>query len=143
MYSKGEKLKSCATANCIEKTINNTIKNLLNNFHYLFCTDNSSDCPNAGINKLDSYDKYYFQVSKLRDALNHIILLETSIKEIIDDNILKDLSVNNFFIHAIIDYCSAIADGIADHWCYLKVFLHFHECSACCVGKIRSFISYP
>ena len=45
----------------------------------------------------DNNDIYYFQVSKLRDALNHLILLEPSIKEIIDDNILKELSVNNFF----------------------------------------------
>ena len=80
----------------IETYINNITDNLLKKFHYLFCTDSSSDCPNAGIKKMDSYDKYYFQVSKLRDALNHLTLLEPYINGVINDDNLKELSSVEF-----------------------------------------------
>ena len=85
-----------------EEEINSKIsvvaENLKQKFYYLFCSDNKTltDCPNAGINKMDEYDKYYFQVSKFRDALNHLTLLQPYINEVINDNNLKDLSADKF-----------------------------------------------
>ena len=45
---------------------------------------------------MDPYDKYYFQLSKLRDALNHLTLLQPYIDEVINDDNLKDLSSKDF-----------------------------------------------
>ena len=85
-----------------EEEINSKIsvvaENLKQKFYYLFCSDNKTltDCPNAGINKMDEYDKYYFQVSKFRDALNHLTLLQPFINDVVNDDNLKDLSVDKF-----------------------------------------------
>ena len=85
-----------------EEEINSKIsvvaENLKQKFYYLFCSDNKTltDCPNAGINKMDEYDKYYFQVSKFRDALNHLTLLQPFINDVVNDDNLKGLSVDKF-----------------------------------------------
>jgi hypothetical protein len=86
-----------------EEAVNSKIteiaENLQQKFYYLFCyvkdTLNTS-CPNAMINRMDEYDQYYFQVSKLRDALNHLTLLQPFIIEVVSDDNLKDLSADTF-----------------------------------------------
>ena len=86
-----------------EEAINSKIveiaEKLRTKFYYLFCyvkdTLNTS-CPNAMISKMDKYDKYYFQVSKLRDASNHLTLLQPYIVDVVNDDNLKDLSANAF-----------------------------------------------
>ena len=83
----------------INSKVSEVAENLRKKFYYLFCYENetlNTDCPNAGINTMDEYDQYYFQVSKFRDALNHLTLLQPYINEVINDNNLKDLSADKF-----------------------------------------------
>ena len=83
----------------INSKISEVAEKLRQNFYYLFCYEKdtlNSDCPNAQINKMDEYDKYYFQLSKLRDALNHLTLLQPYINDVINDDNLKSLSVDEF-----------------------------------------------
>jgi hypothetical protein len=74
-------------------------ENLKQKFYYLFCyvKDNlNTSCPNAMISTMDNDDVYHFQVSKLRDALNHLALLQPYIVDVVSDDNLKDLSADNF-----------------------------------------------
>ena len=83
----------------INKKISEISENLNENFYNLFCNENekiNKKCPNEPIKKLDAYDKYYFQVSKFRDALNHLTLLQPFINDVINDDNLNELSVEKF-----------------------------------------------
>ena len=81
-----------------EKSFNlNIIKvadEIRNKFDIIFCE--KEGCKDISFKTMDEYDKYYFQVSKLRDALNHLTLLEPYINDVINDNNLKNLSIDDF-----------------------------------------------
>ena len=98
-YSLGLKSTFQQKEEEINSKISVVAENLKQNFYYLFCYENNTlntSCPNAGINKMDEYDKYYFQVSKFRDALNHLTLLQPYINDVVNDENLKDLSADKF-----------------------------------------------
>ena len=83
----------------INSKISEVAEKLRQDFYYLFCYEKdtlNTSCPNAEINRMDPYDTYYFQLSKFRDALNHLTLLQPYIDDVINDDNLKDLSVDDF-----------------------------------------------
>ena len=49
------------------------------------------------INKMKQNRKYYFQVSIIWDALNHLIYLQSYINDVINVNNLNEFSANKFF----------------------------------------------
>ena len=98
-YSLGLKTTFQQKEEEINSKISEVAENLKQKFYYLFCYVNNTlktDCPNAGINQMDEYDKYYFQVSKFRDALNHFTLLQPFINDVVNDDNLKGLSADEF-----------------------------------------------
>ena len=81
-----------------EKLLNSNITKFADEiktqFDTIFCV--KEGCKSLTFESMDEYDKYYFQVSKFRDALNHLTLLEPYINDVITDDNLKGLSSNDF-----------------------------------------------
>ena len=73
--------------------ITNFADEIKKKFDTIFCV--KTDCKSLIYQSMDATDKYYFQVSKFRDALNHLTLLQPYIDDVVNDN-LKGLSSIDF-----------------------------------------------
>ena len=80
--------------NLFSSNISNVAEEIKKNFDAIFCA--KTGCKSLTFQSMDEYDKYYFQVSKFRDALNHLTLLQPFINDVVSDGNLNDLSSINF-----------------------------------------------
>ena len=96
-YSLGLKTTIQNQEESINSKLSEVAENLRIKFYYLFCYENGTLNTSCSIDTIDEYDKYYFQVSKFRDALNHLTLLQPYINDVVNDNNLKNLSADKNF----------------------------------------------
>ena len=79
--------------------INEIAENLQKEYYYLFCYENNIlniSCPNSEINKMNEFEKYSFQISKIKGTFNYLTLFQSYVNNIINDDNLNNLSVENF-----------------------------------------------